>query len=347
MKIKSLTLQNYKKFVEPVTFHFFDKDDDEINEMTLLVGDNGSGKSSILQAIIMLIAQESQKNYVTKLALPGFDLAYIQTGNMPVRIQAQMSVSEEELIATQDYAQQLRSRGENITLPNLRRNDFVLNFNYNQKKVTTENRGALSGYNHATRLKQFNANYRTLFDNVGTILWYDEHRTMFSLNDSSNNIANIDKLREVLVRASYFHTDVTSGRFEIKEGQQDNFVAMQNIYQRVFPNRRFVGAAPRTDDPTKSDFWLSDGKNQYELGGMSAGERAIFPILMEFALLNINNSIIIIDELELHLHPPLQQTFVDLLPRLGRNNQFIITTHSRSVAAMFSPSQIIKMSDYV
>ncbi|RKZ85812.1 MAG: hypothetical protein DRR16_11235, partial [Candidatus Parabeggiatoa sp. nov. 3] len=31
---------------------------------------------------------------------------------------------------------------------------------------------------------------------------------------------------------------------------------------------------------------------------------------MDFARWNINNAIIIIDELELHLHPPLQQTLV-------------------------------------
>jgi archaellum biogenesis ATPase FlaH len=45
------------------------------------------------------------------------------------------------------------------------------------------------------------------------------------------------------------------------------------------------------------NFFLSDGHNQYELSEMSAGERAIFPILMDFARYNINNSIIIIDEI--------------------------------------------------
>jgi len=38
-----------------------------------------------------------------------------------------------------------------------------------------------------------------------------------------------------------------------------------------------------------------------KLSEMSAGERAIFPILMDFARYNSNNSIIIIDEIELLL----------------------------------------------
>ena len=76
---------------------------------------------------------------------------------------------------------------------------------------------------------------------------------------------------------------------------------------------------------------------------MSAGERAIFPILLDFARWNINNSIIIIDEVELHLHPPLQQAFVRSLSKLGKNNQFILTTHSESVTSMFEEEQIIRL----
>ncbi len=66
---------------------------------------------------------------------------------------------------------------------------------------------------------------------------------------------------------------------------------------------------------------------------------------MDFARWNINNSIIIIDELELHLHPPLQQTLVRALQKLGKNNQFIFTTHSDSIVNMFDEdeNQIIRM----
>jgi DNA repair exonuclease SbcCD ATPase subunit len=51
MKIKSITLQNYKRFVAPTTFSFTNPDG-EVNEKTLLIGNNGTGKSSVLQAIL-------------------------------------------------------------------------------------------------------------------------------------------------------------------------------------------------------------------------------------------------------------------------------------------------------
>jgi len=78
---------------------------------------------------------------------------------------------------------------------------------------------------------------------------------------------------------------------------------------------------------------------------MSAGERAVFPILMDFTRWNINNSVIIIDELELHLHLPLQQTLIKALSEIGHNNQFIFTTHSNAVITMFdeSENQIIRL----
>jgi predicted ATP-dependent endonuclease of OLD family len=65
---------------------------------------------------------------------------------------------------------------------------------------------------------------------------------------------------------------------------------------------------------------------------------------VDFANLRINNSIVIIDEIELHLHPPLQQAFFRALPNLGKNNQFIITTHSDYVPMITDESNIIRLS---
>jgi len=50
---------------------------------------------------------------------------------------------------------------------------------------------------------------------------------------------------------------------------------------------------------------------------MSAGEQAIFPILFEFVRQQIHRSVVLIDEVDLNLHPPLAQMLLGLLPRLG------------------------------
>jgi predicted ATP-binding protein involved in virulence len=61
---------------------------------------------------------------------------------------------------------------------------------------------------------------------------------------------------------------------------------------------------------------------------MASGEQAIFPLLYEFVRLDIAKSVVLIDELELHLHPPQQQALLSALRRIGPDCQFIITTHS-------------------
>lgn len=105
---------------------------------------------------------------------------------------------------------------------------------------------------------------------------------------------------------------------------------------------------PRTDidDIMKEPwFYFTDGDRQYELAELSGGERAVFPLIVDFANWNLNNSVILIDEIELHLHPPMQQALVRALRRLGNNNQFIITTHSDAVVDILPEASILRVRD--
>ena len=85
------------------------------------------------------------------------------------------------------------------------------------------------------------------------------------------------------------------------------------------------------------------GRIHHRPNEMSGGERAVFPIVVDFASWNIHNSVILIDEIELHLHPPLQQALLRALSALGQNNQFIITTHSDYVEQLVPEAHIIRL----
>jgi len=66
-------------------------------------------------------------------------------------------------------------------------------------------------------------------------------------------------------------------------------------------------------------------------------------MLFDFANWSIHNSIVLIDELELHLHPPLQQGLLKALRNLGNNNQFIVTTHSDAVTQIVPDESIRRL----
>lgn len=111
---------------------------------------------------------------------------------------------------------------------------------------------------------------------------------------------------------------------------------LENLYKRVFTGRSFAGVEPLPgiDSPTDADFYflLNDGHRTYDIVEMSAGEQAVFPVLYEFVRLQIAYSVVLIDEVDLNLHPPAAQTLVSQLTQIGPTCQFIFTTHAGAVS---------------
>ena len=356
MKIQEITLRNYKKFIETKSISFCDEEGN-VNDLNLILGENGSGKTSILQAIVAAVAPLTRPGFhAVDLDWNGFDYRYIQSGRTPLKIEVKVDLGRNEIEATQRYFDKLKEMyGENrFSIRPGNQRTVVLSFDYERRKTTAQNGESLFqlyGYQYAKQLSQFEPNSNRLFDDIGSVFWYTENRNSFSLNspfsDGKDKTNTLDNIRSSLANYYYIHLDISQGRRILKEGQIDFYERLDQLYSNVFTERHLIGAALRYDDALENhdtpDFFLSDGQNQYEISEMSAGERAIFPILMDFARYNINNSIIIIDEIELHLHSPLQQALVRALPLLGNNNQFILTSHSDNVVVMFNEDEIIRL----
>jgi predicted ATPase len=353
MKLRNLELQNYKRFVNRKTISFCDTNG-KVNDLSLIVGNNRTGKSSLLQAIVALTAPLTRDRFdVSKIDWGGFEYRFIQSGRMPLYLQATIEFSECELEETINYAKKLNELGDKLGIPNKNKN-ITIRFDYEKKRPVVLGKGGgnyfqFSGYQYAKKLTAFEPDKTKLFEKVGNIYWYNEQRNSYNVNEIfDTQIFQIESVRSFLANAYSFHLAVTEKGRKLQKGEFDFYEKLSNLYSTVFTDRKFIGSAPRFDVFEKNavpDFFLSDGHNQYELSEMSAGERAIFPILMDFARYNINNSIIIIDEIELHLHAPLQQAFVRALPKLGHDNQFILTSHSDAVANMFNEpeNQIIRL----
>jgi len=99
------------------------------------------------------------------------------------------------------------------------------------------------------------------------------------------------------------------------------------------------------DDSFNEDIEDENG-NRYALHQLPASRKKMISILSFLAdkkimapsdLMLKDNSLILIDEFENSLHPPIQLAFLRVLERfMPDNHQFIITTHSPFVAAQFS-----------
>ena len=64
---------------------------------------------------------------------------------------------------------------------------------------------------------------------------------------------------------------------------------------------------------------------------LSDGEKQLYGRVITLMMLGLENSIILIDEPEIALHPAWQQKIMQIYNRIGKNNQFIVATHSPQV----------------
>ena len=81
------------------------------------------------------------------------------------------------------------------------------------------------------------------------------------------------------------------------------------------------------------------------LRALSDGERAILLLFGEIALRAPQNGIVLIDEVEQHLHPRWQRIIAEALSSLVPTAQFILTTQSPYLAASV-PDDVVKVGDW-
>lgn len=90
---------------------------------------------------------------------------------------------------------------------------------------------------------------------------------------------------------------------------------------------------------TKPIFKNSLGK-EFDINGLSSGEKQLFLRVLSLKFLEVNNSIILIDEPEISLHPQWQSKIIKLYENIGQNNQLIIATHSPHIVGNIEAKQL-------
>lgn len=90
---------------------------------------------------------------------------------------------------------------------------------------------------------------------------------------------------------------------------------------------------------TKPIFKNSLG-NEFDITGLSSGEKQLFLRALSLKFLEVNNSVILIDEPEISLHPQWQKKIIHVYESIGNNNQLIIATHSPHIIGDIESKQL-------
>jgi len=326
----------------------------------LLIGDNASGKTSLLQAITLTLglATGNLRNPAEfSKRWKGFYLHRLSPSALVEieveRDEEEMQVLEKEIWPlVKKYDPHFRvepdfdSKVITLKWTKFRRKPF-------SKPKNPGSRFALSGRTYVKALwhKHKAIGYKetvSFFRKLGDIFWFDQRRSfeswweVFPLlteevttkSESPTWEVGVQKARELL-QHWWSHY--------VLEKEDSLLFQLQQRIRKIF-QAEFLGPVEPRDEKSWYFILERNGK-RYDIGEMSSGEEAILYLLLNSLRVQVNRSVIIVDEPELHLNPKEQRWLMMNLEEFFPNCQIIMASHSPYIAKFFKENEIVELKD--
>ena len=182
--------------------------------------------------------------------------------------------------------------------------------------------------------------------------------------DVSKNIVKVDlhpvyEISETPVRdlAKYLVNLKSTRAFALEKGDQERaqqisewFDRFQNILRKIYHDPSLV---LDFDIENYRFHILIDGREPFDFNSMSMGYSAVFDIIGDLIMRMESQhrydleGIVLIDEIETHLHVELQKDILPILTELFPNLQFIISTHSPFVLSSAKNAVIYDLENHL
>ncbi|MEK3807210.1 AAA family ATPase [Bacillus sp. FSL H8-0547] len=287
----------------------------------ILTGKNGSGKTSVLQAIRNNLKVIEDKNVTNVENWKGFIL---NQNNIVKDLERQL---KEEKIPTEE-----RSRLEQYINNSLRDIDQM------SKSVDK--------YEHSVRVHFNNPSIlESMYDNGQFILAYYDSKRSSNMNIPSG-------IKKIELNTTYKFDEnpgISFVQYLVNLRAQKSFARDEGHHDEVRKIDRWFRKFERglrdvfeKDIKLEFDYQnynfniIETGKEKYNLNTLSDGYSAVLNIITDLIMrMEKRNSkayditgVVLIDEIETHLHVSLQKKILPFLSDFFPNIQFIITTHS-------------------
>lgn len=335
MKVERLSIKSFRG-IDDLTLEF------NPDQPTVLIGNNGVGKSSILDCLSILLSWfvngVKDKPKLSKITYFGRH--------------------QEEIYSNGDILNIKDIKGNLATEIKISIQDINKQVTWSLKKNNDTNQSD----NYLEELRKLIQEWRTLLldKNIPIIVYYPVNRSVFNIPLEVNEYKEFGKL--------YAYENATDGvsinfesffkwfrMIEDKENEDirddptyrdKKLEAVRNSISSLIPE--FSNLRVR-----RSPLRMTVNKNGEELilNQLSDGEKCLLAMVGDIARrLAIANpslenplegeGIVLIDEIELHLHPKWQREIIPALTRTFPNCQFILTTHSPQVLSHIQPKNI-------
>ena len=296
MKIKNLHIKEFKGLRD--IFINFEKND-ELLDLLVLAGSNGSGKTRVLESILKYF--QDYLNYKQNNIEVGIFYEEKEkncTSNVQNFFYGLKNFSYHE-VNNPLYEQHIEIKNKLDILPKIIYVPTEINF------------------------QKMNAASTTLVQEYGFI-----------------NIVNTNLIKDI---PSYIATKMISAMLKNKnEKVGDVQKKVFNEINEIFENLSIdVKVEDISQDGRNITLFTNSAGDKFDINELSSGEKQLFLRTLAIKMLNPENSIILIDEPELSLHPKWQQRIVDVYRKIGKNNQIIIATHSPHILGSVKKENIM------
>lgn len=352
MQVARALIRNFRK-IRHAELDFTDSLG-KVRDLCVLVGPNGAGKTSVLDALATAIGLQSELPY-RRAGYTLRPLEIIGKYAREARIECEIRFSDEELEMTERIA---RLAGHPWRVPGARSVELEWVYpdpggRHGHGVVRCAPYDAwtqLKGRVWAARLLRTSEVGWSVFEKLGAVFTFDQSRSGMA-KTINRQILSIIENRDVEEDAvtqdamKILLNLAVKSKFPEAPGVRaiDEFKLIQEHFAALCAPRRMLEV--RRDETGNLDLFFDDGEQQYPSAGLSGGERQLLLFLVRMISEHIYRSLVLIDELELHLHPFWQRHLIHRLPATFSTNQFIVTTHSPYLRDIAPRGAVIDMGD--
>lgn len=348
MKIINLVIKNFLSIAEMQV--------DDIDNTLIFVGKNNVGKSSILNAIKLLCGQFHIKP------------ESFHTQNEPIEIMALFRIYEKDIIYLYEQRKVSQLRKFEKWLEEFRERISIVDEEFLTVNLKVYPNGEIR---YGDDVIKNNPYIKEVLPNLNIV---NERRDMSYLDSQLMDIHGFPNIEEVMKNVCIFDASrPCNGCFDCigfinKKSPID--LTLNETFKLV--NYQLYSTNLKKYADSINQFFKQSYGNQYEINykfdfnieellkvhtmvrnntikkdvdinNVSSSLRSLYILSLFQAYLDVEgvmNSLIIIEQPELHLHPELQKIASEIIYRLSKKNQVFFTTHSPHMLYNFSIRQI-------
>lgn len=374
MKLRKIRIDNFRQV--STWEHSFMDSLGRVRDVTLLVGPNGSGKTSILDAIAAAFYPLTRINALR----PGLEMSLkriVRHGASFTQVKAEIEFSPQEITNALAVLELFGSKmdGEEDAIRQSQMVSFTWTYPdpkgvHEWGRTECHPHGGWSMFRTRSRIAHLLATQRlrntSLLESAGAVFTFDQQRMLFGkqiprpiweILASSGSLPEMAVTQPIdllgapdrrttdprLLLLSMAIQELLPPSRSATWNEPSDFAKVRDMFSRICRPSAIKGAV--RDEVERFDIEFARGDTPYAYADLSSGEQMVLLILIRMVSERIHGSLLLIDEVELHQHPIWQRRLLDDIRRMGAHNQIIATTHSSYLRDVAPPSSIVVLGD--